>query len=71
MESEASRRSSLSDETGPQHGEMLQTAANNDDQISESSNTIPLDTPATSFSSYNSGNGYNGEKSGMYKLSGT
>jgi len=71
VESEASRRSSLSDETGPQHGEIQQTAA--DDQMSErstcQSNTIPLDTPATSFSSYNSGNGYNGEKSGMYKLS--
>lgn len=73
VESEESRRSSLSDETGPQRGEIPQTG-NNDDQMSErstaQSNGTPLDTPATSFSSYNSGNGHNGEKPGMYKLSG-
>lgn len=71
VESEASRRSSLSDENGPR--EIPQTG-NNDDHMSErstaQSNATPLDTPATSFSSYNSGNGNNGEKSGMYKLSG-
>ena len=73
MESEESRRSSLSDETGLQRGEISQTG-NNDDQMSErstaQSNGTPLDTPATSFSSYNSGNGSHGDKSGMYKLSG-
>jgi hypothetical protein len=66
----SSRRSSVSedDPTG------IQTT-NNDDLLSERSpsardSTLTDTTPATSFSSYGSGNGQNGEKSGMYKLSG-
>jgi len=65
-----SRRSSVS-EDGDTTG--LKTA-NNDDLLSERSSSahnssLTDTTPATSFSSYGSGNGHNGEKSGMYKLS--
>jgi len=65
----ASRRSSVSDETDSRS----HVDGAHDDLVSERSNTLnstPTDTPATSLSSYGSANGYNGEKSGMYKLSG-
>lgn len=65
----SSRRSSVSDDTGSRRDGQ----GAHDDFLSERSNApnpTPTDTPATSFSSYGSANGYNGEKSGMYKLSG-
>jgi hypothetical protein len=62
----SSRRSSVSDD--PHVG-------NNDDDASSqrstrNSNSTPLDTPATSYSSYNSVNDHEGKRTGMYKLSG-
>ena len=61
----------MSNETGSKGDEGQ--SANNDELLSDRStvtSSTPTDTPATSFSSYGSVNGYNAEKSGMYKLSG-
>ena len=63
------RRASFSEVVDP-----LSTSATGDDVSERSmtqSVTTPLDTPATSYSSYSSANDKQAKKTGMYKLSGS
>ena len=66
----SSRRSSITEDTS--QDPATQTVP---DDLSEGStvrsNSTPLDTPATSYSSYNSAYDREAKKTGMYELSGT
>ena len=42
----------------------------NNSEISGQSNSVPVNTPATSYSSYSSYTAKDGKKSGVYELSG-
>ena len=66
---EGGRRPSVS------NGDPLSTSVATGDDVSDRSATnsinTPLDTPATSYSSYSSANDRQAKKTGMYKLSGS
>jgi hypothetical protein len=65
-EDSSSRRSSVSEEDPrSQHND------GSSERSTGRANSTPLDTPATSYSSYNSVNDHEAKRTGMYKLSGT
>jgi hypothetical protein len=73
-QSDSSRRSSVNEDR-----DSVDTSLKNGTDRSipsegnEQSNSVPVITPATSYSSYsssNTGNGSEGKKAGMYELSG-
>lgn len=64
----SSRRSSLDENSEDQY--VRGDTDPNNSEISGQSNSVPVNTPATSYSSYSSYTAKDGKKSGVYELSG-
>jgi len=68
--SDSSRRSSLNEDKDSEDPSSFRNATDVNSEAIGQTKSAPIDTPATSFSSYSSYNNREGKKAGMYKLSG-
>lgn len=68
--SDSSRRSSIDEDRDSEDPSSFRNATDVNSEAIGQTKSAPIDTPATSFSSYSSYNDREGKKAGMYKLSG-